>query len=126
MVVMDVIAGQVAEVQRRYPDARIEQSTDGQRVLIVPGVTVGVGWTMNAVTLRVLIPAGYPHVHPDCFYTEAQLLLASGGDPSNSSIQHMFGAQYRWFSWHVTAWAPENGTLDQYVRFCQRRLKEAR
>src|SRR5690349_5546686 len=98
---MDVVAAQVAEVQRRYADARLEQAQDGNRVLVVPDVPVCAGWSMPAVTIRVLVPAGYPHVQPDCFYTEAELQLAGGAEPSNSALQPMFGGQYRWFSWHV-------------------------
>lgn len=123
---MDLIASQVADVQRRYPGACVEQAADGQRVLLVPEVPAGAGWNPPVATLRIVIPAGYPHVRPDCFYTDENLRLASGAEPANSSIQPVFGGQYRWFSWHLSAWDEGNGSLDQYVRFCERRLREAR
>ena len=123
---MDLIASQIADVQRRYPGASAEQAADGQQVLLVPDVPAGEGWSPSVVTLRIVIPAGYPHVHPDCFYTDESLRLSSAADPANSAIQPVFGGQYRWFSWHLGAWDQSNGSLDQYVRFCERRLKEAR
>jgi hypothetical protein len=122
---MDLIATQVADVELRYPDARVEQAPEG-RVLVVPGVPTADGWTRESVTVRVLVPTGYPHVHPDCFYTEPDLHLGSGTEPANSSIQTIFGAAYRWFSWHVGSWDPNNGSLDKYVRFCEQRLKDSR
>jgi len=121
---MDVVLTQLADIQHRYPDARVEPSPDGQRVLVVPDVPVAEGWNLPAVTLRVLVPMGYPHAHPDCFYAEEQLRLASGAEPANSSIQPILGGQYRWFSWHLGNWHEATGSLDQYVRFCERRLRE--
>jgi hypothetical protein len=93
-------------------------------MLVVPEVATGAGWNHEQVTLRLVVPSGYPHVQPDCFYTEPQPALATGAEPTNSSLQPLFGGQYRWFSWHLSAWDPASGSLDQYVRFCERRLKE--
>jgi Prokaryotic E2 family E len=123
---MDLLTRQLADVRRRYPGTRIGASPDGQRLLVVPGVPAGVGWSAPTVEVLVLIPAGYPHVHPDCFYTEAGFRLASGAEPNCSFIQPILGGQYRWFSWHLGVWDPVSGTLDRYIRFCESRLKEAR
>lgn len=125
-MVMDLIDSQLTDVQRRHPNAVMEQSPDGNRLLVVPDVRAGAGWTKEFVTVRVLVPTGFPHVKPDCFYTEADLRLSSGVDPSASTIQSVFGGQYRWFSWHLLAWDATSGTLGQYVHFCRRRLQDAR
>ena len=98
----------------------------GQRVLVVPDVLLPAGWNRSVVTIRVLIPVGYPQVKLDCFYTDADLLLASGGAPNSSGPQQVFGATYLWFSWHVNDWNSRTATLDQYVRVCEARLKEVR
>jgi E2/UBC family protein E len=121
-----MVATQLADIQARHPEARLETPADGQQVLVVPEVTLPEGWTVLSVTLRVLVPAGYPHVNPDCFYTDETLRLASGVEPANSSIQPIFGGQYRWFSWHLSSWDPGSDGLEQYVRFCERRLRECR
>jgi Prokaryotic E2 family E len=123
---MDLLTRQLADIQKRYPDARFGASPEGHRLLIVPGVPAGPAWSDPTVSVFVLIPAGYPHVHPDCFYTEAGFRLASGAEPSSSCVQAILGGHYRWFSWHSCGWDPATGTLDRYVRFCETRLKEAR
>jgi len=122
---MDPLTEQLAEVQRRQPTARFETTPEGHRILAAE-IPLCAGWNRKDASIRIVVPAGYPHVHPDCFYTNADLRLAPGTDPTNSSLQAVFGAQYRWFSWHLAGWDPTKGTLDQYVRFCELRLKEAR
>jgi hypothetical protein len=122
---MDLLTRQLADVQERFPCARIVASPEAYRLLIVPGVPTGTGWNRRVANVVVLIPAGYPHVPPDSFYTEAGLRLASGAEPGSSSIQPVLGGSYRWFSWHLCHWDPNAGTLDRYVRFCESRLKDA-
>lgn len=123
---MDLIAQQLEELRGRVPAASLERSPEGHQVLLVPGCRLGPGWSQEAVGIRFLIPAGFPHVQPDCFYVDPELRLASGAEPANSSIQAVFGGQFRWFSWHLASWDPLRGTLDRYLRFCQRRLGQAR
>ncbi len=123
---MDLLGRQLAVVQERYPGACFSASPEGHRLLIVPGVPAAAGWSCPAADVLVLIPAGYPHVPPDSFYTEAGLRLASGAEPGSSCVQPVLGGVYRWFSWHLCGWDPSGGTLDRYVRFCESRLKEAR
>jgi hypothetical protein len=122
---VDLLTRQLCELQQRYPGARIDGVSEG-RVLVVPNVPVGGAWSMPTVTLRIMVPVGYPHVGLDCFYTDPNLRLASGAEPANSSIHAAFGGQYRWFSWHLARWDPQNGTFDRYVRVCERRLRETR
>ncbi len=122
---MDVLDAQMDEVGRLHPEARLEAS-DGNRVLVIPNFALPAGWNREVVTLRVLVPRGFPHVKPDCFFTEADLRLVSGAEPGSSNTQAVLGGQYRWFSWHLAAWDAVTGTLMQYVRFCQQRLREVR
>ncbi|MHB8438520.1 MAG: E2/UBC family protein [Acidimicrobiales bacterium] len=124
MTLVDVLDNHLASVKARHPKAELVQMPDGQRLLVVPDVSVRSGWTKPSVTVRVLVPVGFPHVKPDCFYTDADLRVAPTQEPKASSVQAVFGAQYRWFSWHLQDWSPVNGTLDQYVRFCERRFHE--
>jgi hypothetical protein len=125
-VTLDPVVAQLGAVRRRYPDARVEVSADGQRVLIVPNVPIRAGWNKNAAAIFFLVPVGYPQVKLDCFYVDADLRLANGEQPGQSAIQQVFGSSYLWFSWHITEWNPANASLDQYVRVCEARLREVR
>jgi len=121
---MDIEA-QVGAVRERYPQATL-QEVEGQRALVVPGVPVPGGWSIAEASIAILIPVGFPHVGPDCFFADAELRLASGAEPSNSAMQPLLGRQYRWFSWHPAGWEPQSGSLGSYLRFCEARLREAR
>jgi hypothetical protein len=123
---MNAVDRQLRLLQGRHPGARIENKVDGHQVLVVPDVPTGLGWNRDRVEIAVIIPVGYPQVRLDCFYAAADLRLASGAEPGNSSSQTVFGRTYRWFSWHVASWDPARDGLDQYVRFCESRLREAR
>jgi hypothetical protein len=123
---VDVVEQQLADLRSRYPAARLQAVPDGTRLLVVPGVSVASGWSIASATVLVLVPVGYPHVKLDCFYTEATLRLATGAEPASSTIQAVFDGSYRWFSWHLSDWDPIRASLDQYIRFCESRLKEAR
>jgi hypothetical protein len=93
-------------------------------MFVASAVSLRAGWNQSETTVRVLIPVGYPHVNPDCFYADASLRLASGAMPINSAVQAVFGGDYLWFSWHVTGWDPATGTLDAYLHFCEARLRD--
>lgn len=123
---IDLLASQLVDVQGRYPQARIDPATGGARVLVVPDVPLGHGWNQRSTTVRVLVAVGFPHVKPDCFYTDGSLRLAAGGEPASSNLQNAFGGQYRWFSWHIRSWDPSRGSLDQFVHVCEQRLREPR
>jgi len=123
---MDPVDIQLGEVRERFSGAAFTTSPDGARVLVVPGVSLPQGWNMGSVALRVAVPIGFPHVKPDCFYADANLRLADGGEPASSRVQAALGGSYRWFSWHLSAWDPVRGSLGQYIHFCERRLKEVR
>jgi hypothetical protein len=123
---MDPLSDQLEALRRRFSGAALEAMPDGARVLVVRGVGLGEGWSATETTLRVLVPVGFPQVNPDCFYSDGALTLASGAEPQNSQLQAVFGASYRWFSWHPASWDPATGELGTYVRFCERRLRECR
>jgi hypothetical protein len=123
---VDVLAAQLVTVRQRYSEARFEQFSDGTRALVVPGIPLCRGWSASSTTVRVLVPVGFPHIKPDCFYADSALRLATGGEPASSNIQNVFEDSYRWFSWHIVTWDPVRGSLDQYLHVCESRLKDVR
>ena len=120
------VDAQLRDVQQRFPNARVETMPDAQRVLVVPNVAVPPGWNTTSVTIMFVVPIGFPQVKPDSFCADASLSLQSGTNPTNSQVQSILGGRHRWFSWHLTSWDPTTGSLDQYVRFCERRLRDPR
>jgi len=121
---MDV-ASELDLVRERYPQAAVQEG-EGQRALVVPGVELPDGWSHAETTISILVPVGFPHVGPDCFFADAELRLASGVEPQNSAMQRLLGRQQRWFSWHPAAWEAQSNSLGAYVRFCEGRLREVR
>ena len=85
------------------------------------------GWNMTQSQLWVPCPPAYPQTPPDNFYTDAQLRLADGREPGNSSLTHLEnGLQVRCFSFHVQGgWDPEQGdALESFLFGVERRLSE--
>jgi hypothetical protein len=117
--------GELSAVRERYSQAQLREA-DGQRALLVTGVPLPSGWNLSETAIAFLIPVGFPHAAPDCFFADADLRLASGAEPANSAMQPLLGSQYRWFSWHPVGWRPESGSLASYLRFCEARLREVR
>jgi Prokaryotic E2 family E len=122
---MDVLGGHLNRLREEFPGARVK-AVAGANVLVVPDVPVASGWNRHAVTIRVIVPAGYPHAHPDCFYVESDVMLASGAQPSNSALQALGSNTYRWFSWHLGTWDGSRDELLQFVRSCQARFRDLR
>jgi hypothetical protein len=125
VISLDPIADQLLVVQRRYPFAHLKPLANGMRLVVVPEVAVAPGFSLQHVSITIAIPAGYPQVGLDCFYTELALTLVGGSPPQNSQMQVLGEEQVRWFSWHPAAWDPQRDDLEHYVRFCESRLRKA-
>jgi hypothetical protein len=110
------------------PAARLERLADGSHVIIIPGVPLPTGWSKNSIELKFVAPVGYPFSRPDCFWTDADLRLASGAIPQNTGptpIPHL-GTPQLWFSWHVGNWNPNSDNLLTYLHVIERRLHDLR
>jgi hypothetical protein len=60
------------------------------------------GWNRSATPVLVEIPTGYPTTPPDNFYSAADLRLANGAMPGNTSgVRVIDGAEVLQFSYHV-------------------------
>lgn len=100
---------------------------------IIQRFPVQPGWNKGETKLLVLIPAGYPVTPPDNFYADADLRLAGGGQPGNTSLdQEVAGRRLALFSWHVECgdWQPHADPLRghnllTFVTSVEERLKEA-
>jgi len=67
------------------------------------------GWNQPSTAVLVEVPPAYPTTPPDNFYTVADLRLADGQLPGNTTGVRVFdGAPWLQFSYHVetTDWRP--------------------
>lgn len=117
---------QLATLRARYPDVSVTLGADGGQRVHVPAVRLAAGWSLAVTDVWFVVPPGYPTVRPDCFYADADLKLAAGGEPASSAMQVPDGIPMRWFSWHLADWDGARDGLAQYVRFIERRLSQVR
>lgn len=124
----DVVQLHLEEVQRAYPEARIEEHGN-QRYLVVPNFPAPPHWQHSKVTLLAQIPNGYPAAWMDMFWVDPPLRLQDGREPEAAQVyEHHLGKQWQRFSWHYTdaqkAWRPGHSCLNTHLQFCADRLQQ--
>lgn len=125
MTLLDTHFGSLRE---RFPTAALTLLPSGAAVVAIPDVPLPAGWNQTTTNVRFVVPVGYPHAKPDCFWTDLGLRLAGGGLPQNSNVSPIpeTGENYFWFSWHVSQWNPNRDNLLTYFRVIEGRLRPAR
>lgn len=83
------------------------------------------GWNKTCARIQFLLPPAFPSAQPDCFYADPDLRLVGGGMPMNTGIQPLDGQDHLWFSWHLSTWSPATDNTLTYLRFIERRLRDA-
>jgi hypothetical protein len=122
------LQAQLAELEADYTGAELTPVDDGSFVVKVPKVGVPRGWTASEADVWFVVPVQYPSARPDCFWTEASLLLSDGRVPQNTGGNTLPGppppVPLRWYSWHVTQWSPIGDTLATYLQVIRRRFAD--
>jgi hypothetical protein len=95
-------------------------------VIVIADLELPAGWNKAQTRVRFVLPVAFPSAQPDCFFADLDLRLADGNMPMNSGIQELGGVNYLWFSWHLSSWSPANDNTGTYLRFIDRRLRDAR
>ena len=116
---------ELAELRSRFLGASI-LGAGGQNICVVPDYPVPPGWNRQATTVRFVIPAGYPHANPDCFFVDGDMRLANGALPQNAQMQALAGVgQLLWFSWHLKrGWKPGRDRLTTWLGSIADRLAQ--
>jgi hypothetical protein len=116
------------ELKQKFPGATCVRAPDGSYLITVPNVPLPEGWNPRMTTVRFIAPVGFPASRPDCFWTDANLRLVGGRNPSNTGPNPMpHGPNpLLWFSWHVQRWSPNSDSLLTYFRVIENRLHELR
>lgn len=120
-----LIGTQIERASTDFADIGAFPLPDGSTIVTVD-LDLGSGWSRPRVTARFVLPVPYPSAQPDCFYTDADLRLATGAMPMNTGLQPLNGEQLLWFSWHVASWQPARDNVTTYIRFIEGRLRDAR
>jgi hypothetical protein len=117
-------------VERLYGSLEVDERLQW---LLVRQYPLPGGWNREVTWILILLPPGYPTTPPDNFYTDPELRLAAGAQPSNTSgiQQHAVRASLM-FSYHVESgeWKPdadieEGHNLLTYLEGVAKRLSEA-
>lgn len=117
-------------VEAKYGDLEVDPNFEW---FIIKRWALGPGWNLTETVVLVLFPPGYPVTPADNFYTSNDLRLATGGEPSSTSLNaNQAGRTWRQFSWHVEAsdWKPTAEVLDghnmlTFLEGVSKRLSEA-
>ncbi len=98
--------------------------------LILTGLVLAPGWSLDTTDTLILIPPGYPTTPPDNFYTDPALRMKNAQQPDRTSgpVNH-FGRQWLEFSYHVEDWQPhadfkQGHNLLTFLHGVRRRLSE--
>ncbi len=125
-----IIAKQLNDLRRQFASAGALPRADGSALIVIENFRIPDGWTRQTITLRFLAPNGFPVAPPDCFWADADLMLAGNRTPQNTALQPLppppgeaAGLPLRWFSWHVQGWDPNRGSLIGYVQAILQRLR---
>ena len=125
----DIVSGQFQRIKEHYPDAEITEYPDGVAVLTATVRTLPEGaWNKTETKVLVVVPVGYPVAKPDCFWTEVDLRLHTGAQPTNTAFTAPphHNVHLLWFSWHISKWNPNKDGLVTYMRTVEGRLREPR
>lgn len=126
----DRVAQELKLVEGEFGPLECSPSLDW---FVIKRLALSTGWNKPETAVLVLIPAGYPTIPPDNFYTDADLRLSTGVAPGNSSPnQTVAGRPLLLFSFHIEAggWCPGAGAADghnllTFVHGIRHRLAEA-
>jgi hypothetical protein len=123
---MSPVEQQFQILKHYQPEAVIHTLGDGSHIITIPSIQLPLGWNKTHTRVIFIAPVGYPLARPDCFWTDADLRLANGAVPQNTSTNPIpnFPGQFWWFSWHLTSWNPNNDNLLTYLNVIKRRLSD--
>jgi hypothetical protein len=114
------------ELERVKPTQAFEVTEDQDIINVVfKNFEFGGNFNFTRGDVLIRIPRSYPDGGPDMFWTDPEVKLADGRIPQSAEqIETYCGRPWRRFSWHKQNWQPSVDSLDSYLEFVRRRLRE--
>jgi Prokaryotic E2 family E len=83
---------------------------------------VGPGLVPDKVTILLRLPTGFPDVHPDMFWVDPPVRLASGGAIRGTEYMetHLDRQWQRWSRHVIGNWRPGMDNLSTYLAYIRR------
>lgn len=96
----------------------VHQGPGGWSFLVRPDYELPPGYQPNRVQLLLKLPPTYPDAAPDMFWVRPAVRAPNGSLPRATSNEHLLGAEWQRFSWHLAsgAWQPGVSTLRDFLR----------
>jgi hypothetical protein len=119
-----IISEQAERLADKYPGATLGDLGNGTFLCTIPRFRLPEGWSKGETTVCFIVPNGYPQASPAYFWTDADLMLESGGTPSKTDLRGWTGIPdgMRWWSWTPSRWSPNRDTLITYAKFIMTRF----
>ena len=113
-----VVERHFARFRDRYNSAEIRELPSGAALITVPEIKIPSGWDTDCLSIRFLVPVGYPNAQPDCFWTQPAILLSNGSQPKNTAQNQIPETNdiWFWFSWHLES-GQWNANRDDLVTY---------
>ena len=115
-------------LKARYPTATLREFSNGT-ALVTMETDIPAGWSASRITLRFIMPNGYPVAPPDGFWVEPALTV--NGQPPHAAANGEMpeaGMTHQRFSWHFDGghWSANRDNLLMWVSSCHERLEKLR
>jgi hypothetical protein len=129
------LATELEELKVQYKIDVVEEDTVIN--VIIRGFPTSALFNNPSANLLLRVPRSYPDAGPDMFWTDPELKLLDGTEPTNAqqmekypaldSIPEFSGKQWRRFSWHPQPnsprrWNPSVDNLASYLQFVRKRF----
>ena len=92
--------------------------------LVIAAFPTAPHYNVQHTNLLLRVPRAYPDAALDMFWTDPELVFATGGVPQAAEAIELYcGRPWRRFSWHHNGWAGSRQSIDAYLEFVARRFR---
>jgi Prokaryotic E2 family E len=99
---------------------------NGWTFLVIPDYRLPDGFLPRVARLLIKLPPLFPDAAPDMFWVNPQVRTDQKSVPQGTSTEHLLGAEWQRFSWHLQpgAWRVGSSSLRDYMRCVRARFEK--